>query len=157
MHMVVDETYKGAFDAVHIPLYIFQTGALLEVISSCWLKFRQVSKKWYSSVRAAVIVQPVFSKILTIFCCEYYQISNIRCTIFQDLNVSRLVLQLSLPDSLEPGVEVGNEDVVGAAPTGDAPTTSEWSTILLPTTVHALRCDLYIRGLTICLLYCMFY
>ena len=26
-----------------------------------------------------------------------------------------------------------NEDVVGAAPTGDAPTTSELSTILLPT------------------------
>ena len=29
-----------------------------------------------------------------------------------------------------------NEDVVGAAPTGDTPTTSEWSTILLPTKVH---------------------
>ena len=28
---------------------------------------------------------------------------------------------------------VENEDVVGVAPTGDAPTTSEWSTILLPT------------------------
>ena len=26
---------------------------------------------------------------------------------------------------------VENEDVVGAAPTGDAPTTSEWSTIVL--------------------------
>ena len=30
---------------------------------------------------------------------------------------------------------VENEDVVGAAPTGDAPTTSEWSTILLPVMV----------------------
>ena len=28
-----------------------------------------------------------------------------------------------------------NEDVVGAAPTGAAPTTSEWSTISLPTQV----------------------
>ena len=28
---------------------------------------------------------------------------------------------------------IQNEDVVGAAPTGDAPTTSELSTILLPT------------------------
>ena len=28
-----------------------------------------------------------------------------------------------------------NEDVVGAAPTGDAPTTSEWSKILVPTKV----------------------
>ena len=31
--------------------------------------------------------------------------------------------------------EVENEDVVEAAPTGDAPTTSEWSTIWLPTKV----------------------
>ena len=31
--------------------------------------------------------------------------------------------------------EVENEDVVGAAPAGDAPTASEWSTILLPTNV----------------------
>ena len=29
------------------------------------------------------------------------------------------------------GVSIENEDVVGAAPTNDAPTTSEWSTILL--------------------------
>ena len=29
----------------------------------------------------------------------------------------------------EAGCQVENEDVVGAAPTGDAPTTSEWSTI----------------------------
>ena len=31
--------------------------------------------------------------------------------------------------------KVENEDVVGAAPTGDAPTTSEWSTIFFPTKV----------------------
>ena len=31
-----------------------------------------------------------------------------------------------------------NEDVVGAAPTGDAPTTSEWSTIQLPTKVRLI-------------------
>ena len=31
--------------------------------------------------------------------------------------------------------QVENEDVVGAAPTGDAPTTYELSTILLPTKV----------------------
>ena len=34
---------------------------------------------------------------------------------------------------IEAKCEVENEDVVGAAPTGDAPTTSEWSTIQLPT------------------------
>ena len=33
---------------------------------------------------------------------------------------------------------VENEDVVGAAPTGDAPTTSEWSTILLSTKVRLI-------------------
>ena len=33
---------------------------------------------------------------------------------------------------------VDNEDVVGAAPTGDAPTTSELSTILLPTKVRLI-------------------
>ena len=31
-----------------------------------------------------------------------------------------------------------NEDVVGAAPTDDAPTTSDWSAILLPTEVHVI-------------------
>ena len=35
-------------------------------------------------------------------------------------------------ESLEARCQVENEDVVGAAPTGDAPTTSEWSTILFP-------------------------
>ena len=35
----------------------------------------------------------------------YCQISSIRCTKLQDLNVSRLVLQLSLPNPLEPGVK----------------------------------------------------
>ena len=65
-------------------------------------------------------------------CDEYYrQISNIRRTKSQTLNVSQLVLQLSLPNPLKSGYQDENEDVVGAAPAGDAPTTSEWSTILL--------------------------
>ena len=34
--------------------------------------------------------------------------------------------------------QVENEDEVGAAPTGDAPTTSEWSKILLPTKVQLI-------------------
>ena len=34
---------------------------------------------------------------------------------------------------IEAKCQVENEDVVGATPTGDAPTTSEWSTIQLPT------------------------
>ena len=40
--------------------------------------------------------------------------------------------------SIEARCWVQNEDVVGAAPTGDAPTTSEWSTILLPTEVRLI-------------------
>ena len=38
-------------------------------------------------------------------------------------------------ESPEARSQVENEDVVGAAPTGDAPTTSEWLTILFPTKV----------------------
>ena len=56
-----------------------------------------------------------------------------------NLNVSFLVLQLSLPNSLMPDVAY----VVGAAPTGDAPTTSEWSTLILPTYIRGLK---YLNG-----------
>ena len=38
---------------------------------------------------------------------------------------------------LTPGISE-NEDVVGAAPEGDAPTTYEWVTILIPTKVHLI-------------------
>ena len=50
---------------------------------------------------------------------------------------------------------VENEDVVGAAPTGDAPTTSEWPTIELPTKVRLmletwrylqLNADVYLKS-----------
>ena len=46
-----------------------------------------------------------------------------------------LHLSVVFAESIEARCYVENEDVVGAAPTGDAPTTSEWSTILLPTKV----------------------
>ena len=38
--------------------------------------------------------------------------------------------------SIEARCQVENEDVVGAAPAGDAPTTFELSTIFLPTKVR---------------------
>ena len=47
-------------------------------------------------------------------------------------------LTAAFVESLEARYQVEYEDVVGAAPTGDAPTTSEWSTILLPTKVHLI-------------------
>ena len=52
---------------------------------------------------------------------KYCNISNISCTQSQILTDSCLVLQLSLPQSIETGVKLIT-DVVGAAPTGDAPT-----------------------------------
>ena len=55
----------------------------------------------------------------------YRKISNISRTISQNLNDPRLVLQLSLPNLLKPGVKWRMK----IAPTGDAPTTTEWSTI----------------------------
>ena len=64
--------------------------------------------------------------MMTQFISAYREVSNIRHTKYQILNISRLVLQLSLP-STEAGCLVDNEDVDGAAPTGDAPPTSEWS------------------------------
>ena len=69
---------------------------------------------------------------------DYRQVSNISRTKIQNLNVSRRVLLLSLCNILKPGVKFENEDVVGAAPPGDAPTKSEWSTIVLPTKVRLI-------------------
>ena len=64
----------------------------------------------------------------------YRKTSNISRTKSQYINVFRLVMQLSL--HIEAMCSV--ENVSGAAPTGDAPITSEWSTILLPTKVRLI-------------------
>ena len=66
---------------------------------------------------------------------KYRKTSSISRTKSQNLNVSNLVVQLSLLNPLKP---VENEDVVGAEPTGDASTTSELSTILLLTKVRLI-------------------
>ena len=68
----------------------------------------------------------------------YRKISSISRTKFQNLDVSCILLHLSSLNPLKPGVKFENEDVVGAAPTGDAPTTSELLTILLPTKVRLI-------------------
>ena len=67
---------------------------------------------------------------------HYRKTSNTSHTKSQSLNVSCIPVQLFSHNPLKPGVKLINEDVVGAAPTGDAPTTSELSTILLPTKVR---------------------
>ena len=57
---------------------------------------------------------------------------NIRRTKSPNVNVSSR-LAVVFAQYFEAKCEVENEDVVGAAPTGDAPTISEWSIIWLPT------------------------
>ena len=47
-------------------------------------------------------------------------------------------LAVAFAQSTEPRRKVEYEDVVGAARTGDAPTTSEWPAILLPTKVSLM-------------------
>ena len=47
-----------------------------------------------------------------------------------------LVILVAFAQTVETRCSVENEDVDGAAPTGDAPTISEWWTFLLPTKVH---------------------
>ena len=59
---------------------------------------------------------------------NYCKISNISCTKSQNLNDSHLVLQLVFVQFIEARCKVENEDKVGAAPTGNAPAISEWST-----------------------------
>ena len=47
-------------------------------------------------------------------------------------------LSVVFAQSIEARCSVENKDVVGAAPTDDAPTTSDWSTILLPIKVQLI-------------------
>ena len=55
-------------------------------------------------------------------------------------------LAVAFAQSIEPRYNVENEDVVGAAPTGDAATTSEW---LVSSKSVAYEDVAYIRGLTV--------
>ena len=50
--------------------------------------------------------------------------------------LSRVALVLT--QSVEARCYVENEDIVWTAPTGDAPTTSEWSKLLLPNKVRLI-------------------
>ena len=69
------------------------------------------------------IMQVLYPPLCGLPVHNYCQISHISHTQYQNLNVSHLVLWLQ---SFEASCSVEKEDVVGAAPTGDAPTTSEW-------------------------------
>ena len=78
--------------------------------------------------------KPLPEPVMTWFTDTYRQISNISRTYTPNFNVSRLVLQFRCPSYWCQALS----RVVGAAPRGDAPTTSEWSTILLPTKVRLI-------------------
>ena len=67
---------------------------------------------------------------------RYRQVSNISRTKSQNLKCFSPRLAVVFAQFIEAIYQVENEDVVGAAPTGDAPTTYEWSTIWLPTKVR---------------------
>ena len=58
---------------------------------------------------------------------------NVRGTKSPNLNDARLVLEVAFAQSMGVMCQGENEDVIGAAPTGDGPATSEWSTSLLTT------------------------
>ena len=65
----------------------------------------------------------------------YRKISNIKRTKNPNLKCFSYRLAVVFAQYIEDECKVENEDVVGAAPTDYAPTTSEWSTIKLPTKV----------------------
>ena len=83
--------------------------------------------KWYFKTGRIIAKLKCHSKTspvsLARFDCslQIAPISNISRIKSQNLNVSHFVLQLSLLNPLKSG----DEDAVGAAPTGDAPITSE--------------------------------
>ena len=59
-----------------------------------------------------------------------HQISKLKCFSIR--------LTVFFAQSIEASCWVENEYVVGATPAGDAPTTSEWSTVLIPTMVRPI-------------------
>ena len=107
------------FDMVNIGLPYTQMNQLrAHWLKYCWLLG--------SSSPTSTVVQ------------DYRKVSNIRRTKSKNWNDSHLVLKSSLPNPLKPGVKSRMKDVVWAAPTADAPNTSEWSTLLLPIKVRLI-------------------
>ena len=126
---------------IHIYLYMLwiylyiMNNNILKHVTCNWTMLPSRGVKNYHMCQP-VSLSVALTRGVHLYCSKdlqtYRQVSNIRRTKFQLLKYSRAVLRLSLPNLLKPRCQVENEDVVGAAPTGDAPTTSEWSTILLP-------------------------
>ena len=107
------------------------------ILVPVWVRYGMsfVSPK-FDLCSVTAVLHTVLCLCLIMSLIYYHQTSNIRHNKSQNLNVSRLVVELSLLDPMKPVVK--NKDVVGAAPTDDALTTSEWSKFY-----WLLKCGLY--------------
>ena len=68
----------------------------------------------------------------------YRKLSNIRYTKYKQLKWLSSPVAVVLAQSIEARCLVENEGVFGAAPTGDAPTSCEWSTSILPAKMRVI-------------------
>ena len=91
-----------------------------------WLNLRHIKENWHHILLNRLILLNLQYKA--------HQIPKLKCFSYR--------IAVVLAQSIEARYQVENEDVVGAVQTGDAPTTSERATILLP-----LLTWTYIRGL----------
>ena len=90
---------------------------------------------WYSSL----VMLNIFKENLKIYLhFIYHQISNYMMCQIPKLKCFSSPLVVVFAQSAEARCKVENEEVVGAAPTGDAPTTSGWSTILFTIKVQLI-------------------
>ena len=108
---------------------------MADFVHICFMRMTSQDLRW----NVPFLCYVVFHYCLALFNFIYCETSSIRCTKSQNMNDPRLVLWFSLPNPLKPArYEVENKDVVGAARGGNAPTTSEWSTIVLPIELHLI-------------------
>ena len=84
----------------------------------------QLTCKFEKKLECIIILTPILDGI-SCYKLDYRQVSNIRRTKSQHLKRFLYRLAAVFAESLKARYQVENEDVVGAAPTGDAPTTSE--------------------------------
>ena len=118
------------------PLYCDKlNGAITALDCITPLPYSEKTKKKLEKIRKEIArygkyciqCHTVFLCILSNLCYKLHQIPKHKYFSFR--------LAFVFAQSIEARCSVENEDEVRAAPTGDAPTTSEWSAILLPTKV----------------------
>ena len=108
--------------------YLFTRSRIYSHLMGLQVSDKNNGKVWTGTDRVVHLLLVVAHKISNI---KAHQIPILKCFSFR--------LALVIAQFIEARCYVENEDVVGAVPTGNAPTTSEWSAIWLPTEV----CHLY--------------